>query len=98
MYVTDSELSLFVGVRLLRVLGRLPEHVLCTLEACESLNSMQRNQAAHQLHAVTDEDIKRACMDGNQKAYGADELQFGFSAACGKGVSGGLRQGTVHRL
>ena len=74
VYVTDSELSLFVGVRLLRILGRLPEHVLCTLEACESLNSMQRNQAAHQLHAVTDEDIKRACVDGNQKAYGADEL------------------------
>ena len=72
--VTDSELSLFLGVCLLRVLGRLPEHVLCTLEACESLNSMQRNQAAHQLHAVTDEDIKRACVDGNQKAYGADEL------------------------
>ena len=23
---------------------------------------------------VTDEDIKRACVDGNQKAYGADEL------------------------
>lgn len=76
VYVTDrdSELSLFVGVRLLRILGRLPEHVLCTLEACESLNSVQRNQAAHQLHAVTDEDIKRACVDGNQKAYGADEL------------------------
>ena len=76
VYVTDrdSELSLFVGVRLLRILGRLPEHVLCTLEACESLNNVQRNQAAHQLHAVTDEDIKRACVDGNQKAYGADEL------------------------
>ena len=76
VYVTDrdSELSLYVGVRLLRILGRLPEHVLCTLEACESLNRVQRNQAAHQLHAVTDEDIKRACVDGNQKAYGADEL------------------------
>lgn len=74
VYVTDRELSLRVGVRLLRVLGRLPEHVLCTLEACESLNSMQRNPTAHQLHAVTDEDIKRACVDGNQKAYGADEL------------------------
>ena len=73
-YVTDSELSLFVGVRLLRILGRLPEHVLCTLEACESLNNVQRNPTAHQLHAVTDEDIKRACVDGNQKAYGADEL------------------------
>ena len=74
MCLTDSDLSLFVGVRLLRVLNQLPEHVLCTLEACESLNSVQRNQAAHQLHAVTDEDIKRACVDKNQKAYGADEL------------------------
>lgn len=74
MCLTDSDLSLFVGVRLLRVLNQLPEYVLCTLEACESLNSVQRNQAAHQLHAVTDEDIKRACVDRNQKAYGADEL------------------------
>lgn len=42
VYVTDrdSELSLFVGVRLLRILGRLPEHVFCTLEACDSLNSV----------------------------------------------------------
>ena len=72
--VKNSELSLFVGAPLLRVLGQLPEHVLCTLEACESLNSMQRDPTAHQLHAVMDEDIKRACVDGNQKAYGADEL------------------------
>ena len=75
--VTDSELSLFVGVRLLRVLGRLPKHVLCKLEACESLNSMQRNPTAHQLHAVMDEDIKRACVacvDGKKKAYGSDKL------------------------
>ena len=59
---------------LLRILGKLPEHVLCTLEACENLNSEQRNQAAHQLHAVTNEDIRRVCVDGNRKVYGADEL------------------------
>ena len=74
VYVTDSELSLFVGAPLLRVLGQLPEDVLCTLEACESLNSMQRDPTAHQLHAVMDEDIKRACVDGKQKAYGSDKL------------------------
>ena len=74
IYLNDGDLSLFVGVPLLRILGKLPEHVLCTLEACENLNSEQRNQAAHQLHAVTNEDIRRVCVDGNRKVYGADEL------------------------
>mgnify|MGYP004601236147 FL=1 len=44
------------------------------LEACLHLNTEQRNPTAHQLHAVTDEDIRRACVDGNGKTYGAADL------------------------
>ena len=70
----SSDISLFVGARLLRIFNKLPEHVLRVFEACEHLNSEQRNLAAHQLHAVTDADIKRDCVDDSKKAYSAAEL------------------------
>ncbi|MFR2459058.1 MAG: type III-A CRISPR-associated CARF protein Csm6 [Christensenellales bacterium] len=70
----SSDISLFVGARLLRILNKLPEYVLRVFEACEHLNSEQRNLAAHQLHAVTDADIKRDCVDDSKKAYSAAEL------------------------
>lgn len=73
-YLDDRDLSLFVGVPLLRILNQLPEYMLNTLEACDKLNGSERNPLAHQLHAVTNEDIRRACEDGNQKTYGAEEL------------------------
>ena len=69
-----SEVSLFVGIPLLRILNCLPEHMMRVLEACLHLNTEQRNPTAHQLHAVTDEDIRRACVDGNGKTYGAADL------------------------
>lgn len=75
-----SDVSLFVCVRLLRILNPLPEHMQCALEACENLNTKQRNQAAHQLHAVTDADVRRDCVDGNGRAYSPEELVRIFGA------------------
>ena len=43
------------------------------LRACNALNTAQRNTAAHQLHAVLEEDIKHDCFFGI-KHYGSAEI------------------------
>ena len=59
--VKQGPLSIKLLNRLLRLAGGRPEDESDLLERCERLNKAQRNDAAHALHAVTDDDIRGAC-------------------------------------
>lgn len=59
--VKQGPLSIKLLNRLLRLAGGQPEDESGLLERCERLNKAQRNDAAHALHAVTDDDIRGAC-------------------------------------
>lgn len=56
----DSDLNIFLCNRILEALPNVPEDIVKTLEVCETLN-LKRNQAAHQLSALTDADIVNQC-------------------------------------
>ena len=68
------------GVPLLSIVGKekVPQYVLELFTACERLNYGERNRLAHQLHAVTEQDIEAACMDTRGKHYKAHELCQAF--------------------
>ncbi len=72
----DRDFGMRVGVPLLRKIcqNKVPDFVLETLIACERLNNGQRNRLAHQLHAVTEQDIETFCMDSQGKHYKPHEL------------------------
>lgn len=72
------DFSLFVGIPLLRVLGGLTPALLDVLDGCEALNRAQRNVAAHQLHAVTEEQIYEDCCDSHAQHYGSTRLVQAF--------------------
>ncbi|MBR5288618.1 MAG: hypothetical protein IKU34_08550 [Clostridia bacterium] len=74
----NTDISLHVLVPFLRVLGKLPDSTLNVLEACVRLNRAQRNPAAHQLHAITEERIQADCVDDNGRHYGAADLVRAF--------------------
>lgn len=72
--------SLYVGIALLRVLNDrcnphfLTEEQLNLLEGCKALNSGKRNPVAHQLHSVTEQEIRDACVDTHLKKYSSGEI------------------------
>lgn len=72
----DRDFGMRVGVPLLRKIcqNKVPDFVLETLIACEQLNNDQRNLLAHQLHAITEQDIETYCMDSQGKQYKPHEL------------------------
>lgn len=72
----DRDFGMRVGVPLLRKIcqNKVPDFVLETLIACEQLNNDQRNLLAHQLHAITEQDIETYCMDSQEKHYKPHEL------------------------
>ncbi len=72
----DRDFGMRVGVPLLRKIcqNKVPDFVLETLIACERLNNGQRNRLAHQLHAVTEQEIEKFCMDSQGKHYKPHEL------------------------
>lgn len=75
------DFSLYLGINMLRLIhGEDAKwtYDLDLLSACEKLNSSQRNSAAHQLHAVTAEQLKAACVDDRGRRYGADDLLKAF--------------------
>lgn len=73
-----KDFSLFIGVAMLKAMNGVPVDLLDMLEACEKLNRQQRNPAAHQLHAVTEESLRAACEDSHGKHYSPAELVNGF--------------------
>lgn len=73
-----KDFSLYIGVPLLRVLGGLSPALLDVLDACEALNRAQRNIAAHQLHAVTREQLEADCVDGKGRHYSPAALVRAF--------------------
>ena len=72
----DRDFGMRVGVPLLRKIcqNKVPDFVLETLIACEQLNNDQRNLLAHQLHAITEKDIEKFCIDSQGKHYKPHEL------------------------
>ena len=76
----DRDFGMRVGVPLLSKIGQnqVPGFILETFIACERLNSGERNRLAHQLHAVTDQDIETACMDRQGNHYKAHQLVHSF--------------------
>lgn len=81
-----KDFSLYIGVALLKamnelpaVINKLPADLLALLDACNKLNQQQRNPAAHQLHAVTEEGLRTACEDSQHRHYSPAELVNGFS-------------------
>lgn len=74
----NTDISLHVLAPFLRVLGKLPDSTLNVLEACVRLNRAQRNPAAHQLHAITEDRIRADCVDDNGRRYGAADLIRAF--------------------
>lgn len=78
MIRANTDISLYVLVPFLRVLGNLPDSTLNVLEACVRLNRAQRNPAAHQLHAITEERIRVDCFDDNGRHYSAADLIRAF--------------------
>ena len=72
----DRDFGMRVGVPLLRKIrqNKVPDFVLETFIACERLNNGERNRLAHQLHAVTEQDIESSCMDSQGKHYKPHEL------------------------
>lgn len=75
---SGKDFSLYIGVPLLRALGGLSPALLDVLDACEALNKEQRNPAAHQLHAVTREQLEADCVDGRGRHYSPAELVRAF--------------------
>lgn len=73
-----KDFSLYIGVALLKALNELPADLLALLDACNKLNQQQRNPAAHQLHAVTEEGLRTACEDSQHRHYSPAELVNGF--------------------
>lgn len=65
--------SIFLGISMLLVTDTLSDAHRNFLRACNALNTAQRNTAAHQLHAVLEEDIKHDCFFGI-KHYGSAEI------------------------
>lgn len=65
--------SIFLGISMLLVTDTLSDTHQNFLRACNALNTAQRNTAAHQLHAVLEEDIKHDCFFGI-KHYGSAEI------------------------
>ena len=65
--------SIFLGISMLLVTDTLSDAHRNFLRACNALNTAQRNTAAHQLHAVLEEDIKHDCFFGI-KHYGSTEI------------------------
>ncbi len=65
--------SIFLGISMLLVTDKLSDAHRNFLRACNALNTAQRNTAAHQLHAVLEEDIKHDCFFGI-KHYGSAEI------------------------
>lgn len=65
--------SIFLGISMLLVTDTLSDAHQNFLRACNALNTAQRNTAAHQLHAVLEEDIKHDCFFGI-KHYGSAEI------------------------
>lgn len=65
--------SIFLGISMLLVTDTLSDAHRNFLHACNALNTAQRNTAAHQLHAVLEEDIKHDCFFGI-KHYGSAEI------------------------
>lgn len=65
--------SIFLGISMLLVTDTLSDAHQNFLRACNVLNTAQRNTAAHQLHAVLEEDIKHDCFFGI-KHYGSAEI------------------------
>ncbi|MBP3655949.1 MAG: hypothetical protein J6K32_04550 [Clostridia bacterium] len=74
----STDISLHVLVPFLRVLGKLPDSTLNVLDACLRLNRAQRNPAAHQLHAITEEQIFKASVDSHGRHYGSADLIHAF--------------------
>lgn len=74
----DKDFSLYIGVALLKALNTLPADLQNLLDACNKLNQQQRNPAAHQLHAVTEEGLRTACVDLQGRHYSPAELVTGF--------------------
>ena len=75
---SGKDFSLYVGVPLLRALDGLSPALLDVLDACEALNREQRNPAAHQLHAVTEEMVREDCVYSRRKHYKPAELVHAF--------------------
>ena len=69
-----KDFSLYLGIPLLHALGGLTPALLDVLDACEKLNDSQRNAAAHQLHAVTEEQICEECCDSHGQHYEPSRL------------------------
>lgn len=65
--------SIFLGISMLLATDTLSDAHQNFLRACNALNTAQRNTAAHQLHAVLEEDIKHDCFFGI-KHYGSAEI------------------------
>lgn len=72
----NRDFSMWIGVPLLCIVGfnKVPDFVLETLIACERLNNKRRNRLAHQLHAITEKDIEKFCIDSQGKHYKPHEL------------------------
>ena len=79
--------SIFLGISMLLVTDTLSDAHQNFLRACNALNTAQRNTAAHQLHAVLEEDIKHDCFFGI-KHYGSAEIR----RTAGTGIPGCVRQ------
>lgn len=67
-----KDFSVALGVAMLVNTSKISDEQKNFLRACRELNKVQRNTAAHQLHAVLEEDIKRDCFFG--KHYGSAEI------------------------
>lgn len=80
----SRDFSLYIGIPLLRVLEGLSAALLDVLDGCEKLNRMQRNSAAHQLHAVTEKQIEEDCCDKYGRHYSSATLvqTFGRLLKC----------------
>lgn len=57
----NSSFSVHLGVVMMVTADVLSKEQADFLQACDNLNMKQRNAAAHQLHAVQEEDIERDC-------------------------------------
>lgn len=84
-YLQSSDMSLFIAVPLLRAICEhtdakqcVSDNLLDVLDACVRLNSSQRNLTAHQLYAVTAQDIINNCKDDKEKHYDAKQLITNF--------------------
>ena len=74
-----KDFSLYLGIPLLCALRGLTPALLNVLDGCCELNRRQRNVAAHQLHAVTEEQIREDCCDRQGKRYSSEQLVKAFA-------------------